>query len=137
MFVNQALKNILDFLGASTAVDLKYHLFMNDETITAATVLDDLDESDFTGYASIAAAEGAASIIAGPEAESLGPELTWTCTADLVTAQQAFGIYCTMKDAGGTRVLFAAFNFDAPVTIAFEDDVVKKKVNWYTKNFAP
>lgn len=42
-----------------------------------------------------------------------------------------------MKDSTGTRVLMAAWNFDAPVTIAFDGDKVTKKVDWYTKDFAP
>lgn len=85
MFPNQGIKNLLDFLCLSSAVDLKYHLFKNNHTVVAASVIGDFTESDFTGYAGITGvAEGAATIIAGPEAESLGPTIEWECTADLV-----------------------------------------------------
>lgn len=137
MFPKQGILNILKFMLASADFELTYRLFKNNITVDADTVLGDFTESTFTGYAAKnAVAEPAPTIIAGPEAKSAGDELTWTCTAD-ITAQQAFGMYVTFTNESSADALLFAWNFDAPTTIAFNGDVVKKKVDWYTKNFAP
>lgn len=137
MFPNVSLIAILKFLLASTDAAVTYRLFKNNVTVTAASVLGDFTESNFTGYAAKSAVtEATPTIVSGPEAQSLGAELDWTCTAD-GTAQQAFGMFVTFTDETSTEQLFFAWTFDAPTTIAFNGDVVKKKVDWYTKNFAP
>lgn len=138
MFTNEALDNTLTHILLGGSFDLTYKLFKNDVTVDKDTVLADLEESDFEGYAALdAVAEPDPTVNGSDEAQSLGDELQWPSDADTDPPQQAFGLYVTFTGVDTTEKLFFAENFDAPVTFAFAGDVAKKKVNWYAKNFAP
>lgn len=138
MWPNVALQFLLNYLLADTDLAWTYHLYKNNLTPVAGTVLADFTESNFTGYAAkIAVTEAAVTVNASNEAQDLGDEMTWTCTAD-GAAQQAFGIYVTFHDIDdATPRLGPAWRFAAPTTIAFNGDFVKKKTDFYAKNYAP
>lgn len=138
MWPDAALQFMLNYLLQDVDLTWTYHLYKNDYTPVAGSVLGDFTESTFTGYAEKAAVtEAAVTVNAGHEANSLGAEMTWTCTAN-GAAQQAFGIYITFHDIDDATVrLGPAWRFDAPTTIAFNGDFVKKKTDFYAKSYAP
>ncbi len=138
MYPDVSLQELMDWFLRDVSVTVKYHLYKNDVTPTEATVLADLTESDFTGYAGIGPIVEPSSIVDGAhQMISEGNTLTWTCTADLVTAQQAFGLYVTWVDDTSTTRLLRADRFTSPITIAFNGDQVQKKVDFYFKNYNP
>lgn len=138
MFTNECLDNILTNILVGGSFPLKYRLFKNDIAVDKNTVLADLTESTFEGYAPLdAVVEPDPTVNGSDEAQSLGDELQWPSDADTDPPEQAFGLYVTYDIAGPVTKLFFVELFDAPVTYAFNGDVAKKKVNWYAKNFAP
>lgn len=138
MFPDEGVLNILAYILASGDIDLKYRLFKTNITIDANTVLADFTECDFDGYAPLdSVTEPAVTVNGSHEANSIGDLLTWTCTATMTPPQQAWGMYVTFTDLGTHDALLMAWTFDAPISIAFSGDQVKKKVNWYAKDFAP
>lgn len=137
MFPDASLNYLLDFLLSNTGAAVTYHLFKNNATITSATVLGDLTESDFPGYTSQAATEPGAATDGSHEAVSTGNTLTWTCTSNPTPAQQAFGLYVTFVDNTSTTRLLRADKFTSPVSIAFTGDQVQKKVDFYFEDYTP
>jgi hypothetical protein len=137
MFPNVGLVAIIDEILVNSGMALTYHLFKNDYTPVAGSVLADFTESTFGGYAAQTVTEPGSSIVTGPEAESAGNDITFTKTGAPETAQQAFGIYVTFTNSASTVKLLMAWRFSSPTTIAFTGDFVKKKVDWYAKDFAP
>lgn len=138
MFVNVGLDALLTRILADPDVALTYHLFQNDETIAVGTVLTDLDESDFEGYApKDSVTEPDPTVNGSNEANSQGDELTWTKTGDPETVQQVYGVYVTIEEMDTDPVLLAAWNLPAPVAIAVAGNLVKVTVDWYAKNYNP
>ena len=138
MFTHQCLTNILDFLLDSPDIEVTYHLFKNNVTIDEDTVLADLTEADFDGYAALDAVnEPEPTINGSDEAQSLGEELEWVKTGAPEAVQQIYGVYVTFQNEVPATKLFAAFNLPAPVAIAVAGNNVKVKVDWYAKNFTP
>jgi len=137
MFTLQSLDNVVKLLIVDDYRDLRIHLYKNDVTPDKNTVLADLTESTFTGYANLdGTVFGATSHTGADESASDGPEMQWECTAD-GAAQQAFGMYTTFLNAAAARVMLTVDRFDEPVTIAFNHDKVKKKLKFRAKNYAP
>lgn len=141
MFPDESLASLLLMFTEGSDFALTYRLFKNDYTPVVGTLKDmsDFTESDFPGYAEITGINEPDPAVNGShEAHVDGNELTWTRAAGAGAAQQAFGMYLTYINPVSTdEELLCAWRFDEPVTIAFENDRVRKKVNLFAKNYAP
>lgn len=104
----------------------KARLYKSNTTITKSTVLSDLTEADFAGYASITLANAtfASASVSGHVASSLyGTTLTWT-RSTTGTAQTVYGMYIT--NAAGTKII-AAGPFDGgPYTVTNSGDAINE-----------
>jgi hypothetical protein len=110
--------NFLVELVISYWVDLlntsvKLHLFSNDADITPATVIGDLTECTFPGYAAadLSGDFGGPVPIAPGEYQSQSSTFTFTCTGG--GGQNVWGYWL---DDGGTGIYFAE-SFSAPVNM--------------------
>lgn len=138
MFPDKSLQNLMNDLLADPAKLVTYHLYKNNYTPVTGTLLGDLVESDFPGYAPLAAVvEPVATVDGSHEAVSLGNLLTWTCSLAPGTPQQAFGVYVTWVDNTSTVQLLRADELVTPVSIAFAGDQVNVKVDWYFQDYTP
>ncbi len=141
MFPDQSLASILLMLTESTDLALTYRLYKNNYTPVVGTLKDfsQFTESDFLGYAAKTGInEPDPDVNGSHEAHVDGDELEWERTAGVQSPQQAFGMFITYVNPVSTdEELLCAWLFDEPVTIAFEHDKVRKKVNLFAKNYAP
>lgn len=101
--------------------DMEVHLFKNDVTPTVETVVGDLDEADFDGYAAITTLDMNTPTLANDGSYETVAKTTsiFTCTGD-TTPNTVYGYY--MKDKAG--VYMGAERFDEPQTMAKEDDSI-------------
>jgi len=96
------------------ADDVRYHLFTNDFTPDRDTVLADLTEAAWTGYAYVDVAPGdfATSGVAGHVGYIQAPPITFDNGSG--ADQSAYGYYVT--NVAGTKLLAAARFDSAPIT---------------------
>ena len=130
MLVNEGFVRLLKKILLDSDVNFAVRLFKaGPGAIALTTVIGDLTECDFPGYAAKTAIAFPTPTINGSnEAESDGPDLVWTRGAG-AGSQQAKGIYATFEDdTGTTRLLFAEF-FTAPVTIDTAGQTVTRSIN--------
>lgn len=138
MIVDEGEIAILSLLLRLSEIDAQIGLFTNIITITDETVLGDLTEATFSGYARIPAGSVT---WPGPttnmdsEAESDGPTLTWEADADPVSPVDVTGIFMSIMDDEAVERLFMAYSFPDPITITNDGDQVQKKINWFCTNY--
>jgi len=110
--VQPKLRQILD---DRVAVDGKtVHLFQNNHDVTRNTVLADLTECDFDGYAPLDPA-WVPSVASGAEDVALAPSLIFEAGAGLAGPQTVYGYYVTDED---DELSWAETFEDGPTTIA-------------------
>lgn len=134
MIVNDGLLALLRFFLRRSEVDAEVGLFVNDVTPTAATVLGDLTEAAWSGYArqELRALTWPDPTINGDDqGETDGPEFAFVASADLGSEILNYGLFITMRDDAGTEKLFFAQRFAVPNPVEFDDDEVRKKLNFY------
>lgn len=86
----------------------KLKLFQNNVSPTVNTVVGDLDEADFTGYAEkTVTAYGAAFLDPSNNATILSPVETWTATVPNLVPQTVYGVYAL--DADGDLAFMERF----------------------------
>lgn len=131
-----ALAGIDDDIRAGTLSDLKALLFTNNPALSDATLLADLTEPTYTGYArqtiTIKAARKDAT---GNRLLDFGLQ-TWQPSADPVAPVIVIG-YAVLWDAAGTPKLLQSEKFAAPQTLAaalsaFDTNVIFKLPNSLT-----
>jgi hypothetical protein len=119
MIVDEGEIAILGQLLRNPDIDAEIGLFTNIITIALDTVLGDLTEATFSGYARIASSS---LTWPGPttnmdsEAESDGPLLTFEADADPGSPIDVTGIFVTIKDDSDEEKLFMAYSFPDPET---------------------
>lgn len=105
-------------------------------TPTRTTVIGDLTECDFGGYAELTnSVFGAPAINGDGNAESDTGVLTWTA-AGLSGAQTAYGFAIKIKNTAGTYVLFAVHKFAQPQTVTINGDIITFSLKDYFSNLA-
>lgn len=107
-----ALQILLDALGSSPTMMVR--LFSNNHTFGAATVLGDLTECTFTGYAA-AAPTWTTPALSGSTAQTLPSPAGVPFTYSGGSTTTVYGFYLT--DSGGT-VLYGGTTFSSPVTLS-------------------
>ena len=106
---------LLTQLSAVLSTDKKYHLFTNNAMPGPATVLADLTEASFPGYASVTVTSGGwtSSGVSGHVGYKIAPAITFTNSSG--SSVSVYGFFVT--DSTGT-ILLAAARFDAaPIVI--------------------
>lgn len=122
--VNNGEKVALDYLvGKVTTVrDLQLRLFKSNTTPDESTVVGDLTEATFTGYAVITLTGANWTTAAGDPATGSYAEQTFTSSADQ-TPESIYGYYLTRVTDGD---LIAAERFsNGPYVIANNGDTIK------------
>lgn len=122
--VNNGEKVALDYLvGKVTTVrNLQLRLFKSNTTPGETTVVGDLTEATFTGYAAITLTGASWSTAAGDPATGSYAEQTFTSNADQ-TPESIYGYYLTRETDGD---LIAAERFsNGPYVIANNGDTIK------------
>lgn len=105
---------LLDLLLPHYPITSNVHLYKNNIQPTNQTVLGDFVEADYDGYASESLTAWGATFLNGDgNAESVAPNITFTCTGD-TTPNIVYGYYIT--DAADA-VLLMSGKFDAPETM--------------------
>lgn len=121
-----AVAGLADYWGET---DNKMHLMQNNPAITAATVVGDLTEADYGGYAA-KAATAAAAVFTDPLTGNLiiripDPAGGWafasTGTPPANVPQTIYGAYVT--DAAGA-ILLGAVKFADPITITAAGQII-------------
>jgi len=138
MVVEEGLKAILRFILRDSVVGTSIGLFTNLITIADDTVLADLTEATFPGYAQVPAITVTwpdPAINVDGEAESDGPTIVWECTTSPGSPETIRGIFVQIVDNTATPALFSAYVFPDPVVITIIGDEVAKKLNWFTDNY--
>jgi hypothetical protein len=140
MIVDEGLITLLDnfLLGFTTTARIR--LFANNVTVDASTVIGDLTEATFPGYAYIlttAVGFPTPTINGSDQAETDGPTMTWTCTSTPGSPETVYGLYVTSTDSFSNPKLIFAVNFAVPQTITTTGDAVEKVMNWYTQDLEP
>jgi len=136
MILNEGKIALLRQLLRNGEWDLEVRIYANDFTPTITSV-----QADFTdptnGYAPSLAQNirdytwPNPTINGSDQAESDGPIILWTCNS-FTSPETIYGLYVTMLDeTDAVKVLMAAA-FATPIDIAAVDDVVSKKLNWYS-----
>lgn len=138
MYTHDGMKKLLNVMLNDADLGHKIHLFKNDYTPVNTTLLADLTEADFTGYAAKdAVAESAPVINGNDEAYSTSGVLDFVSTADMNPVQRVYGVYVTFLDATATRVLLTATRFDNWQTIALSGDKVRLTMDWFLQRYNP
>ena len=133
ILVNQMIDNLAQYaFGAAPArPSLTYHLFVNNVTITSATLLANLTECTAPGYAAInvpytswsgATAAGVANYSA--------PNITFSLTGQGAPAQTVYGHYVTDQTSG---VLLFGLTWAAPWAIPSGGGPVLITPKWTTQ----
>jgi hypothetical protein len=100
--------------------NVKIHLFVNNYTIIETTVLANLTEASYGGYAAQTATGWTDGGIDGSDRDTwTGPALTFQATSSSGLPQTIYGMYAT--DSGGTVLLWAE-NFSPTITLASSGD---------------
>jgi len=136
MIANDGIKALIERICNSSSDNCKVRLFINDITPVATTTADDFSNPgntytpnnvqnlrDFTWPAPTINGSG--------QAESDGPEITWTCSS-FTSPETIYGLYVTIWDSTSTQWLLFAARFATPVTISASGDSITKKINWFT-----
>lgn len=93
--------NIL--LNKDAAEELDMHIYQNDVTPTAATVIGDFTEATFTGYASVELSSSNYAVAAGAGAADPAtasyPAVNFTSSSDQ-SSQNCYGYYITRRTTG-------------------------------------
>jgi len=140
MIPDEGLKAAVHTLLKSTGLTVAIKLFKNDVTIDSATVLADLTEADFPGYASKLTSD---IVWLGPDIDGGGlgrmrsPELVWTASSAPGSPQTIYGIHIIVVDPGPSSRLFFAEAFAEPIVITLSGDEVKRKVTLFDVEFIP
>lgn len=137
MIVDEGLINLLGNLLASFNAPATIRLFNNNVTVVAGTVIGDLTEATFTGYAGKAISSVAfptPTINGSDQAESDGPTMTWTCTSTPGSPETIYGLYVTFTDQFSNPKLLFAANFAAPEVITTSGDSINKIMNWFAQD---
>lgn len=139
MIVKTGRKAALNYLKEASVTQLKIGLFKNDwaeDNIT--TVLSDLEEADFVGYARKSGVSFPDVAINGDDdGETLSPILTWTA-GELVEPATLYGIFVTVYDpVEEEEVLMWYDKFAATTTLVLEGEVVQKRIKFLDTNYAP
>lgn len=112
IWADQGVQDELDAMkGNSPLSTAKLRLYKNNVTPTNATVLADLTEADFSGYAAQTLVWGASSITAHI-AEAAAATLSFTISSG---TQNIYGWYVT--NSAGTRLLSVERDPSAPVAM--------------------
>lgn len=138
MIVEEGLKAILAFLLRDSGIDAEIGLFTDVLTETDVTVLADLTEATFPGYArqqTRSLTWPNPTINGDNEAESDGPTITFEATSAPGSPEVITGIFVTIKDEVAAEALFLCYSFPDPVTITAGGDQVQKKINWFCDNY--
>jgi hypothetical protein len=140
MVTDEGAITILMNLLANSAFNGHVRLFTDDITPDASTVIGDLTEPTFTGYAQISLASvgfPTPTINGSGEAESDGPTMTWTCTSTPGSPETIHGIYVQIDDpVANPKCLYAA-RFSSPSVITASGDAINKKLNWFAIDLVP
>lgn len=129
--------NMIADLNVKVAGDLAactVHLFKNDMTPTPTTVIGDLTEADYTGYAAQpVGAWGGAFVNAEGKAQVTAPSLQFQPSGSTVT-NVCYGYY--YRSAGGGTPLLGAVRFDEPVAMGSVLDAALVQPTWLLGNAA-
>lgn len=138
MIVEQGLMAILRFLLRNPEIDAEIGLFTNALTPVADTVLGDLTEATFPGYARVQTRDLVwpdPTINVDTAAETDGPTITFEADDDPVAPEDIHGIFVTILDDEAVENLFLCASFTDPITIAGNGDQVQKKINWFCDDY--
>lgn len=113
-----ACEDLDDFLGKEKPW---YHLYVNNLTITYATVLGDFVEASFPGYSAERAVAWTPSIWTGETAISYADAIVWTLTED-ISPVSIYGYYATMGPAG--HLAWCEKRLDGPIVLQHMGDPV-------------
>lgn len=128
-FARASLLTVLEAIrGAGGLADGQHiHLFMNDFTPNINTVLGDLTEANFTGYAAANSANyGAAAINAAGQPVMHTGALNFTAADPLTVTAVVYGWYATNID---NDTLLYAERFAAPVPVVYPGQQVTVVLN--------
>lgn len=123
------LLKLLDYLSTNLFGTLKVRLFKNNLTVVAGTVLADLTEANYSGYAAQTAAGWSAAAIVSGAGSTTGTPLTFATANPTTITNNIYGAYIT--DAGNTILYWAQNDANAPIPMA-----VPGQIYVYTPNFA-
>lgn len=138
MIVEEGLKAILRFLLRNEIIDAKIGLFTNALTPIDSTVLADLTEATFPGYAQIPTRDLTwpdPTINGDDAAETDGPTITFTADDDPGSPEDVHGLFVTIQDDEDEPMLFLCAAFADAVTITEAGDQVQKKINWFCDDY--
>jgi hypothetical protein len=106
--------------------------------VVAGSVIGDITESTFSGYAEITPSGYSAPTVNGSsEGETDSPALAFTADSGISGAEHVIGVFTKIKDGSGTYKLFTAELFASPVTVALNGDTVPFTLNLFDKGFTP
>lgn len=127
------LESLGDATPTFTMVGAKVQLFKNDVTVNRGTLIGELTEAEFTGYAeaTLTAIGGAEPSLHGPvnlngTQQGLSCSLTFECTADLGDPGETIFGYMVLNPAGDA--LWMAEKFEAAFPVANDGDFIQLDV---------
>lgn len=109
----------------------KLHLFKNNYTPIAGSLLADFTEADFTGYASVTLAGWTTPVIISGKSSTSANPVTFT-TGTVGTGNTIYGYYVT--DSTNTKLLFAERDANAPIAMNVTGYQYKVTVNFTEKS---
>jgi len=106
-----ALVNLLLRMAGNGQSGVDFHLFVNNHTVTVATILADMSEATWSGYAAVNVAYTDYTIqsVSAHQGTIIAPPFSWGNSSG--TGQTAYGYFVTQT---GSAVLLWAANFDSP-----------------------
>lgn len=138
MHVNEGLTAVLRGILKTTIFNQHVKLFKAPSAPDEDTVLADLVEPTFTGYAEIVVSSVTwpnPTINGSSEAESDSPTITWTCTTAPGSPETILGVAIVIDNNLGGNAIWWIDLLPTPRVITDVGDDVKVKLNFFAKNY--
>ncbi len=123
VFTNTGKQSLLRILLSST-LGAKVCLFSNNHTVTLTTVLADLTECTFSGYANVTPGQASNVINGSDQGEADANHIDFVCNSE-ISPQEVRGWYIFIFDPiTSANVLWLAENFSPFYTVQHVDDTI-------------
>lgn len=109
-------------------------LFQGPVDLSIATVLDDLDECDFSGYARVQPVWPASTDPGNGDAASLSPAIAFTHDGG-PTANDVYGMAVVEDDGGFGTHLLRIYAFPVPISMESAGDNISRQIRMLTGQY--
>lgn len=131
MIVTPKVGEITALNSLISAIDTRFHLYVNDTPLTLDTVLADFVEASFAGYAPIRVTTWIDAAWIVDRVATLADLAVWECSAD-GPPQTVYGYY--VVNGTGTSLLWAERRVGGPVVMQFAGDTYSAEPYYSVQN---